>query len=403
MILKNHKILGIGSLILSFVFSFSTLHSQESPGHDIKQFRNLTEAIKGSEELLVKYRESDFTPNVMFQLVELYAKRSILKFQREMLVFEEAENNFDKGLLKQEPSLPRIDYSAAIKLADELLQIFPNAGFRDNKPYTEKGEDTFRVICLGDSFVEGTGGNVADRFCNQIEATINRHMLLGAEIKAEAYALGVGSWTAANAATYMISHISAYDPDLIIAMMVSNDIADGQGVNGIGRSSNTFSPENRTLGSGLFSAAVSINFGEGGNYFKYELGPESVKRWDKAFSLYKRLEDLQQDRGKKMIFSVLDTITYFSELARKYHAKFEMKSPFLTTNYFPAENTGLLHNSHPNRYGHQIIANHYLHTMVQQGWISDPDSRLDVLHEGLSLETTSKVQKYHYKLFSNEK
>jgi len=135
MILKNHKILGVGCLILSFVFSFSTLHSQESPGHDIKQFRNLTEAIKGSEELLAKYRDSDFTPNVMFQLVELYAKRSVLKFQREMLVFEQAENNFERGLLKTEPNLPRIDYSAAIKLAAELLQKFPNVGFRDKVIY----------------------------------------------------------------------------------------------------------------------------------------------------------------------------------------------------------------------------------------------------------------------------
>ena len=135
MILENHKISVVCFLILSFVLFFSTLHSQESPGQDIKQFRNLTEAIKGSEELLAKYPESDFTPNVMFQLVELYAKRSVLKFQREMLVFEEEEKNFEKGLLKKEPSLPRIDYRAAIKLAEELLQKFPNVGFRDKVMY----------------------------------------------------------------------------------------------------------------------------------------------------------------------------------------------------------------------------------------------------------------------------
>ncbi len=94
MILENHKISVVCFLILSLVLFFSTLHSQESPGQDIKQFRNLTEAIKGSEELLAKYPESDFTPNVMFQLVELYAKRSVLKFQREMLVFVEEYKNF---------------------------------------------------------------------------------------------------------------------------------------------------------------------------------------------------------------------------------------------------------------------------------------------------------------------
>ena len=265
--------------------------------------------------------------------------------------------------------------------------ITNNAGFRDNRPYTRKSANTFRIICLGDSFVEGTAGNVEDRFCNQIEDTINLYGLLGHGITAEAYAIGVGSWTAVNGAAYMISHISAYEPDLIIAMLVSNDIADGQGVSGIGASSNAFSPEARTLGSGIFSAAISINFGESGNLLKYDLGTESVKRWNKAFALYKKLEDLQHERGGKIIFSVLDTIRYFSELARSYHAKFEMTSPFLSTSFFPAEDTVLPHDGHPNRNGHQIVANHYLHAMVQESWISDPEGKLDALNEGLSLDT----------------
>jgi len=264
-----------------------------------------------------------------------------------------------------------------------------NAGFRDDRPYGPKPAHTYRIVCLGDSFVEGTGGRVEDRFCSQIEKTINQNGLLGRGISAETYAIGIGSWTAVNSAAYMISHLSDYDPDLIIVLMVSNDIADGQGVSGIGTTSNAFSPERRKLGSAVFSEAVSINFGEHGNFLKYDLGPESAKRWNKAFSRYKRLEVLQHQRGKRMIFSVLDTIPLFSQQARKYHAKFEMGSSFLATSYFPDADTSLSHDSHPNREGHRIMANHYLHAMAKEGWIDDPGRSLPPLHEGLSLDTSA--------------
>lgn len=125
----------IFALSFYLVLAYRPLSGQESAGQDIKKIRNIAEAISASKELLEKFPESDFTPNVMFQLVELYAKRSVLNFQRDMLVFEEAEENYDKGLLKDEPPLPRIDYSDAINLANELLKKFPNVSFRDKVLY----------------------------------------------------------------------------------------------------------------------------------------------------------------------------------------------------------------------------------------------------------------------------
>jgi len=188
-----------------------------------------------------------------------------------------------------------------------------NAGFRDERAYGPKPANTYRIVCLGDSFVEGTGGPVEDRFCSQMEQVINQYALVGDGISAEAYAIGVGSWTAVNAVTYMTSHLSELDADLIIVLMVSNDIADGQGVSGIGMTSNGFTPERRTLGSSVFSEAVSINFGESSNALKYDLGPESARRWIKAFTLYKRLEDLQNQRGKKLIFSYSNLTNHMLE------------------------------------------------------------------------------------------
>lgn len=262
-----------------------------------------------------------------------------------------------------------------------------NAGFRDDRNYTAKPAGVYRIVCLGDSFVEGTGGRVEDRFCNQLQDILNEQHLLGEGVSAETYALGVGSWNAVNAASYMISHLSAYEPDLIIVLLVSNDMADGQGVNGIGAASNEFSPQSRSLGSGVFSDIVASQFAAPETYLLYDLGPESVSRWELAFSLYRRLEALQVARGGEMMFSVLNSIPLFSELARKYHAKSGMTSPFLVTHFFPDEQTRLPHDSHPSRAGHRVIASHYVHAMAQQGWISAPDEGLLPLHSGLELAT----------------
>ncbi|MFQ5675178.1 MAG: tol-pal system YbgF family protein, partial [bacterium] len=130
---------------------FSQLNAQDSPNQDIKQGQNLAQAIHASEELLSKFPKNDFTPNVMFQLVELYAKRSVLNFERDMLIFEVAEENHDKGLTATEPVFPKIDYSDAISLATTLLEKFPNAGFSDKVIYRiaycylEQGDDAFAM------------------------------------------------------------------------------------------------------------------------------------------------------------------------------------------------------------------------------------------------------------------
>lgn len=138
------------TVFLAIIFSLSwlpRLNAQDFPNQALKQSRNLSQAIRASEELLNKFPENDFTPNVMFQLVELYAKRSVVNFEREMLVLEVAEENYEKGLSTTEPIFPKIDYHDAINLATTLLKKFPNAGFRDKVIYRiaycylEQGDD----------------------------------------------------------------------------------------------------------------------------------------------------------------------------------------------------------------------------------------------------------------------
>ncbi len=132
--LKNNTVF----VILFAVFGLSPdqeLQSQVAPGQDIKKIRNIIEAISESEALLAKYPDSDFAPNIMFQLVELYAQRAKLRFQREMMIYEEAEKKFDQGILTDEPTMPQIDYSDAVRTSDMLLEKYANVSFRDKLLY----------------------------------------------------------------------------------------------------------------------------------------------------------------------------------------------------------------------------------------------------------------------------
>lgn len=126
--------------LLFFCVSFliaigSTLQAQVIPGEDIKKTQNLMEAITETAAMLQKYPQNDFTPTLMFQLVELYAKRASLKFQREMLLYEVEEQKFEQKLIANEPAPPKIRYSDALATADKLLQKFPTVPFRDKLLY----------------------------------------------------------------------------------------------------------------------------------------------------------------------------------------------------------------------------------------------------------------------------
>ncbi len=109
--------------------------AQESPGTYLHELRNLVESIESAEALLAKYPDNDFAPNLMFQLSELYIKRSTLKFQREMLLYEDAEELYSQGSLTQEPVAPQVDFSDATRTSLRLLNKFPTAHFRDKVLY----------------------------------------------------------------------------------------------------------------------------------------------------------------------------------------------------------------------------------------------------------------------------
>jgi len=111
------------------------LSGQEATSSDVQKMRDLKTAIESSEKLLAKYPNNDFAPNLMFQLSELYVKRATLTFQREMLVYEDAERKLDAGLIEKVPDIPYLDLGKAIDLSEQIIARFPAVPFRDKVIY----------------------------------------------------------------------------------------------------------------------------------------------------------------------------------------------------------------------------------------------------------------------------
>jgi tetratricopeptide (TPR) repeat protein len=97
--------------------------------------RDLEKAIAEGEQLITKYPDNDFTATVMFQLVELYVKRSSYAYQQKMSDYEAALQRFDAGELKTEPAMPRVSYREAVEMGYKILDKYPTAPFNDKVVY----------------------------------------------------------------------------------------------------------------------------------------------------------------------------------------------------------------------------------------------------------------------------
>jgi hypothetical protein len=283
-----------------------------------------------------------------------------------------------------EPAVGRV-LQFNIRKTDMRAEVVTNAaGMRSGRPYGPKGKDRFRIVCLGDSMVMGTAGKEEDRWSDQMEQALAR---AGATVDGKAIevlSLGNGGWTSLNEAAYLSQRLSSYQPDLVLALMVDNDLNDAGGVLGIGQGTYTFTTEHRDLGSSVFVDHLPLQFGLGDkNLLAAGLGPESEGRWTEAFAAWKRLETLLDQTGGRMVFGVLRAADLFVEQARHHHARAGLRSPLIVTEYFGQR---LPHDPHPNREGNGTLAGHYLHVLAKLGWLPVAASALPPLHAGLSAD-----------------
>ncbi len=96
-------------------------------------------------------------------------------------------------------------------------------GFRD-RPLAPKDENTFRILCIGDSVTFGTGVKNEETFPNQLEAMLLERV--GDGYSVDVVNAGVSAYNARNVLGLLESHVEEIDPDLVIYTFVENDLDD---------------------------------------------------------------------------------------------------------------------------------------------------------------------------------
>lgn len=281
-----------------------------------------------------------------------------------------------------------------------------NAGLRAGRRYTAKSDSVFRIVCLGDSFVFGMGGPEEDRFCDQLQVFYDDYHVTVKGRPIETYAIGLPSWTLVQETTYLATRITSYDPDLIIVLSVANDITDNFGVTGVGALTYSFSSEHRSLGSSVFTDDLNRFFGDDGprSALSADLSPASRSRWDKAMSGLKRLVDVQHARGKQILVSAMawgrtDRPDAYPIVFQSHYARLGISAPFVMTSFLPSRKTSLAHDAHPNRLGHRLLRDQYVHALSRLGWVAVPDAALPDLEKGTPVTLNPTLDTAGYEAF----
>ncbi len=138
---------GLSGLISAAIVSASVLHSgtlyAQAPDSTIQavttiqlhDMSDIDRAIRECESLIEKYPQSDFTPTVMFQLMELYYRKASEEYQARMEAYEAELAKFEAGEISFEPTIPRISYNKVFQVGNRLLEEFPTADFIDKVIY----------------------------------------------------------------------------------------------------------------------------------------------------------------------------------------------------------------------------------------------------------------------------
>lgn len=98
-----------------------------------------------------------------------------------------------------------------------------DAGMRDREHALEKPDGTFRILVLGDSFMEAYQVSFEEAFSSLLERA------LGAEAEGEVEVInaGVSGWGTDDQLRYLTHYGIEYDPDLVLVVMtLHNDVSD---------------------------------------------------------------------------------------------------------------------------------------------------------------------------------
>lgn len=234
-----------------------------------------------------------------------------------------------------------------------------------------KPPGTYRILAIGDSFVEGPFVDPPETYPRQLEALLNAADICNTGYKYEVLNMGVGGYDIEYAAVRLLSKGLKYDPDLVVWLLKNDDFAERLDVNLV-REQEYIDYINNVLGGDIEKFAPYkrwfAQIGEIKNVGQIIHGVvvrEQVE--EEAYKFYFKEQN-------EMINEVTNTTTLpiimatFTDTDAIFKARMKLWANSHETVHFfdkiPALKSGDEtfdpHDGHPNAKGYQVIANSLL-------------------------------------------
>ena len=174
--------------------------------------------------------KSSFLKNIIFFLIGLVAfsfflelfLRFVVKVPNHRLKNADLETSLQiPGIFKPGQDFVRVDLHK-----EELPYriIINSKGLRGKDFEIKKKKDTFRILCLGDSYTFGILINQGETYPEQLESILNNNNQSGLQF--EVINAGVSGYTLSDEYDFYRNKLYKLNPNLVIIAFVMNDVPD---------------------------------------------------------------------------------------------------------------------------------------------------------------------------------
>jgi len=244
----------------------------------------------------------------------------------------------------------------------------------------QRAEDALRIVVLGDSVAFGLGVGDRETIAHELEKVLT--VARGPdEPEVVCRTVAMPGWNHRNAVSYLLDHLDAWAPDVVVYMPIGNDLEDGRGVYESGHARlapDVAQPDPLLIvNSGAtraFERELARQVGEleapGAGAIPSDLSPESRRRFDENADSIVELEARLRRAGARLLIAHYQLGLYAGLLQdRLLERDLQAPTVWLLRDVPPELTLGF--DPHPNARTLRIVARWIGDALMELGWVGD--------------------------------
>ncbi|MFT7462869.1 MAG: hypothetical protein ACI9EF_001211, partial [Pseudohongiellaceae bacterium] len=256
----------------------------------------------------------------------------------------------------------------------------------ETQPSTGPDVDPLEIIVLGDSVAFGLGVDDDETLAHQLELLLNGALPPGSR-PVICRTVAAPGWNHRNAVHFLLDHFDQYDPDIVLYLPISNDLANTYSVYATGHRRDALDygsadpllavSLDRSLSGRLAAARRLKRSGRPYTMFREGFGPlaiiadispESSRRYAENAQSIDLLHEQLTRRGAQLMLLQWGQEAYFWHLLRRV-AESGLKVPVLELfRHIPTEFT-LGSDPHSNATTLGVVAQWCAEALAEEGWV----------------------------------